>query len=135
MDFECTPEFKKQVEKLSKNKSYRNLESELIEFIGSDLDNFSIGFNLNRNNSTPFIKKRLNGSGGYRLYYFYTINKETITLLYVHPKTGSEGFESIIDKKKSELMDTRALCKSNRDMFKIEVKNELLTFIHFSDIQ
>lgn len=135
MDFECTPEFKKQVEKLSKNKSYRNLESELIDFICSDIDNFSIGFNLNRNKTMPFIKKRLNGSGGYRLYYFYTIIKETITLLYVHPKTGGEGFESINVKKKSELMDTRANSKSNSDMFKIEVKNGILTYTHFSDIQ
>lgn len=134
MDIDCTPEFKQEYEKLKKNKSYHSLVTSLIDFLSNSNNNFASGSNLNHNDKTPYIKKRINGAGGYRLYYYYIIVNNRITLMFIHPKTGSSGFESVSVTKRSQLLDEREKCISNGDLYKVIIKNEEIVFTHFKEL-
>lgn len=133
MDFDCTPEFKKEFEKLKKNKSYISLVNLLIDFLTDEDYDFSAGSNLNNNQKTPYIKKRIKGSGGYRLYYYFIIVDNRITLMFIHPKSGSSGFESVSSKKRLQLLEYRETCVKNNDLYMVEPKENEIVFIHFKE--
>lgn len=64
----CTETFRAQFAKLIKKTSYADLEEELINhFFNKDIAQLSTGTRLNNSDTTPYIKKRLAGSGGYRM--------------------------------------------------------------------
>ncbi len=134
MDIDCTPEFKQEFEKLKKNKSYHSLVSTLVDFLSNNDHNFATGSNLNHNDKTPYIKKRINGAGGYRLYYYYIIVNQRITLMFIHPKTGSSGFESVSVTKRNQLLEDREKCILDKDLYKIVIKNEEIVFTHFKEL-
>lgn len=107
MNIVCIEDFKIEVEKLCKKNSYANLEKDLIEyFFDKPIEDLANGVRLNGSDSNqpPFIKKRLNGSGGYRIYYLLIIIKDNICLVYTHPKTGSLGRENITTEEKADLL-------------------------------
>ena len=58
---------------------------------------------MNNSKETPFIKKRLNGSGGYRIYYLVIVKNENLYLVFLHPKTGPNGATNIKDDSKAFL--------------------------------
>lgn len=43
------------------------------------------------------------GKGGYRLYFLLIIRKESLYLMFVHPKTGSYGSENMTEESKAYL--------------------------------
>ena len=99
MDIYCTEEFYKSFETLRGQKAYRGLENEISEyFLGKPIEEILSGKRLNNSTTHPIIKKRLNGSGGYRIYYLIKISDSFVLLLFVHPKTGPEGGENITDE-------------------------------------
>ena len=99
MDIYCTDEFYQSFEILRGQKAYRGLESEISEhFLNKPIEDLSSGKRLNNSSTHPLIKKRLNGSGGYRIYYLIKISDSIVLLLFVHPKTGPDGSENITDK-------------------------------------
>lgn len=99
MLFYCLEDFKSEFDKLKKNNSYRDLESDLCKFLFSEdkeLNSFKkIGSNLNNNLQVPYIKCRIKGSGGYRIYFLLIVKDERLFLLFVHPKTGAMGATNI----------------------------------------
>ena len=98
----CTERFKAEFEKLKNKKPYRGLEAEIIEyFVGAELSVLMSGTRLNGNNPNPYIKKRLEGSGGYRVYYLLISAKGDVYLIFVHPKTGPYGSKNIQDEAKA----------------------------------
>ena len=100
----CTEDFKIEFEKLIRKKSYSSIEIDIIEyFFNNEKNHLATGTRLNNNNETPYIKKRLNGSGGFRFYFLLIIKDENLFLMFVHPKTGSLGYDNITDKSKSLL--------------------------------
>ena len=65
----CLEGFKAAYEKLMSKKSYRSLEKEIIDyFFNTDID-LTAGTRLNGSSENPFIKKRLGGSGKFRIYF------------------------------------------------------------------
>lgn len=85
----CVEDFKILVERYKKKAAYRNIEPELIEFLfDKTIEELKAGTCLNNNSEIPYIKKRINGSGGYRLYYLIMIKDDNLYLMYIHPKTG-----------------------------------------------
>jgi hypothetical protein len=105
MEVFCLEDFKKEVEKLSKNNSYGTLEPELIAyFFNKTIDELRNGTILNNSLENAFIKKRLEGSGGFRVYYYLIIRKGCLYLMYVHPKTGKYGCDNISPKEKKDLL-------------------------------
>lgn len=103
MEIFCTENFKSQFERLVKNSSYSTLSQDLIDFFFSDKRNKLGGTRLNGHAKDPFLKKRLNGSGGFRAYYYIVIKNDCLYLAFVHPKTGKYGMENISDEYKRQL--------------------------------
>lgn len=100
----CLEDFKIQFEKLKKKNSYCSIEQDIIDyFFNKEIHQLLTGTRLNNSADTPYIKKRLNGSGGFRLYFLLLIKDEKLILLFLHPKTGSLGYENITDELKTFL--------------------------------
>lgn len=100
----CLPEFEEEYRKLIKNNSYKSLTKELLKFLNTEsIDELASGTLLNRDQAVPYIKKRLSGRGGFRLYYLLIIKNDSVYLLFVHPKTGSKGASNISDEAKKDL--------------------------------
>jgi hypothetical protein len=105
MKLYCLEDFKDEVEKLSKKNSYSSLPEDIIEyFFGKDSSELANGIRINKHPAPPFIKKRLNGSGGFRVYFLLVVKNDCVYLTYVHAKTGSEGSENLADGVASSLL-------------------------------
>lgn len=98
MKLYCLEDFKNEVESLKKNNSYSSLPKDIVEyFFGKEISELESGRRLNRHPAPPFIKKRLEGKGGYRVYFLLLVKNDAVYLTYVHAKTGSEGSENLED--------------------------------------
>lgn len=86
------------------------------------------GARLNNSDDTPYIKKRLNGSGGFRIYFLLVIIKDNVYLMFIHPKTGSLGYDNINDASKALLYKKVLECIKKNNLFKVSVENEKLVF-------
>jgi hypothetical protein len=70
----CIEDFKVEFEKLKKKNSYSSIEEDIIEyFFDKEKQQLTSGTRLNNSDDTPYIKKRLNGSGGFRIYFLLII--------------------------------------------------------------
>ncbi len=130
MEIFCLEDFKVEFEKLKKKNSYSTIEGDIIEyFFQKEITQLMSGTRLNNSDDTPYIKKRLNGSGGFRVYFLLVIKDEKIYLMFVHPKTGSLGYENITDESKA-LLYKRVLesIKTNK-LYKITLDTNILVFI------
>jgi hypothetical protein len=111
MHLYCLEDFKEAVGKLAKSKSYATVERAIIEhFCGKTVDEVRNGVNLNNSDTVPYIKKRLEGSGGFRVYFLLLIKNDCLYLMYVHPKTGAEGSENITDDAKKDFYKKVLAC-------------------------
>lgn len=94
----CLEDFKFESEKIKNKKTYRDLEGTVrAYFFNKPIDRMMSGVRLNNSNDVPYIKKRLSGSGGYRLYFLLLVKDERLVLMFIHPKTGSMGSSNITD--------------------------------------
>ncbi len=104
MTIYCLEDFKLEFEKLQSKNSYKSIEKDIIKyFFNKKIEELKSGTLLNQSHTTPYIKKRINGSGGYRFYYLLIIKDENLYLLFVHPKTGVYGAPNINDESKAFL--------------------------------
>lgn len=104
MKFFCLQDFKVEFEKLISKKAYSSLEQDLINyFFGKSAQELCSGTRLNNSDKTPYIKKRLKGSGGYRFYFLLILKDESLYFMFVHPKTGPIGANNITDESKAYL--------------------------------
>jgi len=118
MKIYCIEEFKVEFEKLNSKKSYNNLEQDIINyFFERAYSDLCSGVRLNNSEDTPYIKKRLNGRGGYRVYFLLIIKQKNVYLMFVHPKTGSEGSENITDESKAFLYKKVLNCIKVNDLY------------------
>lgn len=125
----CLEDFKVQFEKLKKKNSYSSIEEDTIDyFFGKEIQQLISGTRLNNSDDTPYIKKRLNGSGGFRIYFLLVIKNENVYLMFIHPKTGSLGYENISDDSKSLLYKKVLECIKTNKLYKITVENNKLVF-------
>lgn len=129
MNIYCLTGFKSVVDKLSKKKSYNNIEKEIIAyFCKNKIEDIISGTRLNHSPTEPYIKKRLHGSGGFRFYYLVSIPKNTVYLMFVHPKTGSEGSDNITDESKAKIYKDVLDAIKTDNLIKVEEKNGVLIF-------
>ncbi|MDQ3551293.1 MAG: hypothetical protein M3413_07175 [Bacteroidota bacterium] len=125
----CIEDFKIQFEKLKKKNSYSSIEDDIIEyFFDKKIQDLTSGTRLNNSDDTPYIKKRLNGSGGFRIYFLLIIKKEKIYLMFLHPKTGSLGYDNINDESKALLYKKVLECIKENNLYKVIVENKKLVF-------
>jgi hypothetical protein len=120
MELYCLEDFKVEFEKLKSKKSYRTIEQEIINyFFDKTLVQLRSGTRLNHSEEVPYIKKRLGGRGGFRIYFLLVIKNESIYLVFVHPKTGTQGSENITDESKAYLYKKVLECIESRDLYKL----------------
>ncbi len=132
MEIYCIEDFKIEFEKLISKKSYSSLNQDIIDyFFGKSFQELCSGTRLNNSDDIPYIKKRLNGRGGFRVYFLLIMKDENLYLLFVHPKTGSMGSENINDESKAYLYKKILNCIKTGDLYKVEI-NETNNTIGFN---
>ena len=125
----CLEDFKIQFEKLKKNNSYSSIEKDIIEyFFDKEISQLASGTRLNNSDDIPYIKKRLNGSGGFRIYFLLVIKNERVYLLFLHPKTGSLGYENITDDSKALLYKKVLEGIQTNNLYELTIINNKLSF-------
>ncbi|PLX08441.1 MAG: hypothetical protein C0596_06175 [Marinilabiliales bacterium] len=135
MEIFCLEDFKIQFEKLISKKNYSILEQEIRDyFFDKSVEDLCSGRRLNNSDITPYIKKRLCGRGGFRMYFLLIIKEERLYLMFVHPKTGSMGYENIDDESKAMLYKKVLSCIITKDLYKVEV-NEERTGLVFTKVE
>lgn len=116
----CLEDFKDEFDKLKVKKTYRTLEKDIIDyFFNKTIQDLNSGTRLNNSDETPYIKKRLRGSGGSRVYFLILIKKENIYLMFIHPKTGPDGAENITDESKSALYKKVLASIKSNDLYRV----------------
>ena len=134
MDLYCLDDFKVEFEKLNSKKSYNTLEKDLINyFFNKTTQELCSGTRLNNSDKTPYIKKRIRGSGGFRCYFLLIIKNNALYLMFVHPKTGSRGAENITDESKAYLYKKVLECIKSEDLYRLTL-NESKTKINFQKV-
>lgn len=121
----CLTEFKVEFDKLKSKNSYNSIENDIIDyFFNKSVQDLSSGLRLNNSSVTPYIKKRINGKGGFRFYFLLIIKDEKLFLMFVHPKTGSLGYENITDESKAYLYKKVLECIKTNDLFELQISLE-----------
>ena len=129
MEIYCLNDFKIEFEKLKSKKSYRDIEKEIISyFFNKTTDDLKSGTRLNNSDLTPYIKKRIKGSGGYRTYYLLIIKNDCLYLMYIHPKTGNMGAPNITDESKAYLYKKVLKSIEDNTLFKLRIKSGKIVF-------
>jgi hypothetical protein len=124
----CIQEFIDEFNKLKAKKPYRNLEKALISSILEEGSNPYAGTRLNNSTDTPLMKKRIEGSGGYRAYYLIIVKHDCLYLMFVHPKTGPDGASNILDSSKAMLYKKTLDCIVAQNLFNVKVNDGSIEF-------
>lgn len=122
MELYCLEDFKVEYEKLKSKKSYKTVEQEIINyFFEKSSEELCSGVRLNHSVDTPYIKKRIGGRGGFRVYFLLVIKNDSLYLMFIHPKTGSQGSENITDESKAYLYKKVLECIKSKDFYKLSL--------------
>ncbi|MEP3371683.1 MAG: hypothetical protein ABJL43_15680 [Maribacter dokdonensis] len=132
----CLEDFKVEFEKLSSKKSYRDIEKEIIDyFFDKSIGELESGVRLNNSDDTPYIKKRLKGRGGYRCYFLLILKKDSLYLMFVHPKTGTSGSSNITDESKTYLYKKIYKSIENQDLYELSLDESKKKIIFSKSVQ
>lgn len=135
MKLYCLEDFKVEFEKLISKKQYKSLQKEIIEyFFNKSIEQLKSGTRLNNSSDSPYIKKRLQGSGGFRCYFLLILKNENLYLMFVHPKTGSMGASNINNESKAYLYKKILECIKSNDLYELEL-NESKKEINFIKLE
>jgi|SRR5690606_24648483 len=130
MDVCCLDDFKIQYEKLRSIKAYKDLQAEIINyFFDKTISDLCNGTRLNGHSEVPYIKKRLKGSGGYRVYYLLVIKSDCIYLMFLHPKNGPSGASNIDDDFKAALYKKVLVCIKKQDYYYLRLNDDKKSFV------
>jgi hypothetical protein len=124
MDIFCIPDFIRELERLRKKNSYRDIDELLIkEFFGDIPITIKSGdINLNQSQIMPYIKRRVMGRGGYRIYFLLLVKNDIIYLAFIHPKTGTFGSENIKTAARTQFPKIiLEAIKSKKNLFRVTV--------------
>lgn len=134
MELYCLEDFKVEFEKLKSKNSYRIIEQEIINyFFDKKIEQLYSGTRLNHSDDVPYIKKRLGGRGGFRVYFLLIIKNDSLYLMFLHPKTGSQGSANITDDSKAYLYKKVLKCIHSEDLYKLSL-DETKKMIQFNKL-
>lgn len=125
----CIEDFKNEYQKLIKNNSYKSLSKYIIDSFFKDnkvlnLEELDSAVRINNNKEIPFIKARLGGSSGFRIYYYLIKIKGECYLVHVYPKTGKKGQSNITPKLKKEIYSTLLMSIKQNRIYAISVSDD-----------
>lgn len=130
----CLEDFKVEFDKLMSKKSYQSIEKEIISyFFNKSAQELCSGVRLNQSIDKPYIKKRLKGRGGFRVYFLLLVKDSNVYLMFVHPKTGTYGSSNITDESKSYLYKKILEAIKKNDLYTLKL-NENKKKIIFNKI-
>lgn len=122
MQIFCTEAFKTEFNKLKRKNSYNGIEKDIIEyFFNKTASELSSGSLLNASSETPYIKKRLEGRGGFRAYFLLIIKNDCLYLMFIHPKTGSLGYENISNDFKASIYKDVLEAIKTSNLYKLDL--------------
>jgi hypothetical protein len=125
MTLYCIDDFKNAFDDLIKRRSYQDLEIDIIEyFFNKEVNQLISGKRLNHSQDAPYIKKRLDGRGGYRVYFLLKIVDQNLYLMFVHPKTGSQGSDNITDDSKAKIYKDVLESIQSDNLYKLTLNQE-----------
>ncbi|ANH81608.1 hypothetical protein A8C56_12035 [Niabella ginsenosidivorans] len=112
--------------------SCKSIKTEIIEyFFSKSVDELKAGVRLNNSDEQPYVKKRLKGRGGFRIYYLLLIKNVNLYLMFVPLKTGSPGADNITDESNAYLYKKVLECIRSSELYKIELSgNERNLIFH-----
>lgn len=125
----CTFEFKRIYDKLVKKNSHADLEQVIIDWIsGKSIADFRAATVLNGNSPNPFLKKRLNGSGGYRIYYALIASHQLVISSAIHPKTNFMGKSTLSSTEIAEAISDASDSFKSGNLYELACVNLKLVF-------
>lgn len=132
MKIYCLEDFKYQFEKLIRNNSYKSLPSLLVDFFDvDDIEELKKGSLLNSDHITPYVKVRIGGRGGYRLYHLLVIKDNCVYLMYIHPKRGKLGSDNTTKEYRTELYKKVLEAIKNENFYRVNLdkQKKLISFL------
>lgn len=126
----CIEDFKSAVEKLRKNRSYSDIDVQIIDaFRDKVIDDFMLkGTNLNRSPTHPYVKLDVGGRSKYRLYYIAIVHNSSVYLGFIHSKIGSAGSPNTTSTYRSELHQKLTKAIKERNLYKVDITKLALEF-------
>lgn len=133
MNLYSTNEAVNTILKLEKKPSHKSIRKLLFDYFDKEIKNsgaFS-GKRLNPPSSPyPFVKKRVEGSGGYRIYFYLFIKDSQFVLSAIHPKTSAYSKSTLTVKEIHEAQKSCIKAKNENRLIKI-ILNTQKTIIEF----
>lgn len=121
MEVCCTEEFKEEFERLRRNGSYASIEEVLASsYCDITFEQANTGDLLAAMPGMNYLKKRIEGSGGYRFYVLAVVKGERIYLGFVHSKTGRYGGDNVTSEKKKSILKELLAAMRSQQLYKVE---------------
>ncbi len=137
----CLRHFKNEYEKLKRRSSYRVITNLITDYFfdeEAEPSKYLGGRRLNGHSQNPYIKQRIGGAGGFRVYYYFFREGDNIYLMYLHPKSGSRGASNVTTETQAMLYKTVLEAINGKDeLFIVEwsgQKSDDITFTLVSDL-
>jgi hypothetical protein len=111
----CTRAFKDEFDKLIKNNSYSGITIALKDL-------------LNRSPQFPFLKDRIEGSSGFRIYQFLHYKSDRAVLGYIHPKTGAKGRQNTTVNERKDILNQITQSIKSNDLLYLSLIDDGITF-------
>lgn len=134
MNVFCLSRFIKSINELKDKKQYRDIEKNVIEYFfdkeDKDISEVLSGTRLNGSDNNPYIKKRFNGSGGYRLYYYLVVKDNNAYLMFIHPKTGPNGSDNTTEVARKLFYKEVLDAIQSDDLYKVSLDKEKMCLLY-----
>ena len=134
MNVFCLNRFIKSINELKDKKQYRDIEKSVIEYFfdkeDKDISEVLSGTRLNGSDNNPYIKKRFNGSGGYRLYYYLVVKDNNAYLMFIHPKTGPNGSDNTTEAARKLFYKEVLDAIQSDDLYRVSLDKEKMCLLY-----
>lgn len=103
-------------------------------FFGKKSADLLSGKRLNNSTDIPYIKKRLDGKGGYRVYFLVKIAEDKLYLMFMHPKTGPDGSDNITPESKAKIYKDVLTAIKENDLYELSINGTNSSKIDFKKL-
>ncbi|MES2826681.1 MAG: hypothetical protein V4687_00935 [Bacteroidota bacterium] len=111
-----------------KNNSYKDLKQLLIDEVLEESAPRKHCAKISGTPQIPYLKKRLGGRSGYRLYCLLVEFDGKLFLAEIYPKTGSKGIATIDAKEEKRLFELLKTSIVSGDTMQVKLKNDEIVF-------
>lgn len=134
------PSFISEVRKLIRKSSYKDCEEAIINDVfkisPDDVFAHCSASRINTSPDNPLGKLRISSdhrgkSSSYRIYLLVLKVKDEMHFVFIHPKTGNKGYESISKKFQNKIIKEtlRAIKEKNASEVKLNDKEDKIIYV------